>query len=86
MNVDGPVMAFGKPSPTFGIFGFFRANIARHVGELCWAGKGDDRDRAVAEYLAGHMSMDVDDYNARVAADHIESPYLDEKLNLAIRD
>jgi hypothetical protein len=50
------------------------------------AGTTDDRDRAVAEYLAGYMTIDADVYNARLAADIIERGYLDEKPNLDVRD
>lgn len=49
------------------------------------AGTTDDRDRALAEFLAGYTSIDADDYNARLAVDIIERGYLDEKPNLAVR-
>lgn len=57
----------------------------KHLAQLqdVAAGTTDDRDRAVAEYLPGHMGIDADDYNARLAADIIGSGYLDEKPNLA---
>jgi hypothetical protein len=45
----------------------------------------DEQERALADYLAGYMSIDGDEYNARVATDIIDSGYLDEKPNLDAR-
>ncbi|MCP3811356.1 hypothetical protein NLX62_03285 [Mycobacteriaceae bacterium Msp059] len=45
----------------------------------------DGQERALADYLAGYMSIDGDEYNARVATDIIDSGYLDEKPNLDAR-
>jgi hypothetical protein len=45
-----------------------------------------DADRAVAEFLAGFMSLDADEYNARLAASILEHAYLDEQPNLTVRD
>lgn len=45
----------------------------------------NEGERAVADYLAGYMSIDADEYHARLAAHIIESGYLDEKPDLAAR-